>query len=95
MVCPICLRRLGSLGFIEMLAIMSGVGVAPLMIVTNNVILHTTEMKEPGHQGETRDGTTVPEKLHRGCFCFVLGGARVCGKTPMGEGFLMASGTQA
>lgn len=94
MVRPICLRRLGLLDFIETTAIMLGVGLAPSVTVTNNVILHTTEMKWPGHQRGTRWEMTASERLHRGHFCFVLGGARMCGKTPMAKGVQMASGTR-
>ena len=72
MVCLICLKWLVSLGFIETMAIMLGMGVAPPMTVTNNVIPHTTEMKKPGHQRGTRGGKITSEILHRGYFCFAL-----------------------
>lgn len=87
MVCPICLRRLGSLGFIEMLAIMSGVGVAPLMIVTNNVILHTTEMKDQG----IKERPEMEQQFLRSCtgdaFALFLGVPECVGRLPWVRGF--------
>ena len=43
MVCPLCLRSWTSLGFIETMTIMLGMGMAPSIIGTNNAIPHTTE----------------------------------------------------
>lgn len=43
MICPLCLRSLASLGFIETMTTMLGMGMAPSIIGTNNAIPHTTE----------------------------------------------------
>lgn len=91
MVCPICLRRLVSLGFIQTMTIMLGVGMAPSMTVTNSVIPHTTEMKKPGPQRGTRDGKSASKGLQgpglggagRGAFDLFLGVPECVERTPL------------
>lgn len=56
---PVCLRSLVSLGFIEAMAIMLGMGVSPSMTGTNNAIHSTTETGKPGRQRRTRAGKTA------------------------------------
>lgn len=87
MVCPICLRMLLSLGFIETMTLMLEVGVTPSVTGTNNVIPCTTETGGARASERSQSWKTASESLARGHFWFVLGDTRPSRKTHVSKGF--------